>query len=121
MSHYLEYPLRGKSGGSKLRPEGVGPGAQRQSGPAQAIRLHVEGYHGCPYFVAAAKVAQALADKGIAPECVITRAGSLHVPQWPDADRETFVDLVADEPRTEASWSRDLSEIKPVAHLGQLP
>ena len=42
-------------------------------------------------------IAQALADKGIAPECVITRAGSLHVPQWPDADRETFVDLGAEE------------------------
>ncbi|EOD05195.1 hypothetical protein EMIHUDRAFT_220331 [Emiliania huxleyi CCMP1516] len=59
--------------------------------------------YGCPFFIAASKVAQALADKGAVRECVITRAGSVHVPCWPDADRETYRKLVADEPRT-ASW-----------------
>jgi hypothetical protein len=71
--------------------------------PASAGIGHIEivGYHGCPFFVSAAKTAEALLERGEVASVTIRRAGQIHVPQWDSrTDRTAFQRYIYDKVRT---------------------
>ncbi len=67
------------------------PAPEAQPPTAPIAHVDVTGYHGCPFFVTATKVAETLVARGIASAATVRRGGQVHVPHWQSAsDRAPF-------------------------------
>ena len=75
--------------------------------------LEICGYHGCPYFITACKIAEALHNRRLVGSVIIRRAGNLHVPEWSSAaDRAPFKSHVASFAHT-ALWDGGSPRVVP--------
>ena len=68
----------------ELRPAEIAGGTGVKVAWSIIAMRHIEitGYHGCPFFVTAAKIAEALHRRGVVQRVTIRRAGHIHVPEW---------------------------------------